>query len=251
MSGGGALETSFEAWDAAWLAGEPVPLPQPAKPAGINHPQIHALKHAAEQLRAARHWSHVDPDVAAAHREAVDALAAELAHHTGNPENAGPGEDQPAGHPWEGGAGTLTVIGNLAAGVRLGRTSAGTAVANFTIASTPRAYDPQTGQWKDGETRFVRCTIWGEAAENAASLAKGTRVIATGKLTTRTYQAKDGRTRTTVELDVHEIGPSLRHATATVTPTRRGRSGGPARARQDPSSPQAPGTQTPEREGRR
>jgi single-strand DNA-binding protein len=217
VSGGEAIERP--AWDASWLAGEPIPVPEPEEPAGINHPQIHALQQAAEQLRATRHWSHVDPDVAAAHREAVDALAAELAHHTHILEPRDDEPDRPAGHPTGAGEGTVTVIGNLTAAPRLTRTKAGTPVANLTIATRPRAHDPQTGEWKDGT--FVRCTLWREAAENAAaSLAKGTRVIATGTLTTRPYQAKDGQTRTSSELDVHELGTSIRFATARVA--RRG-----------------------------
>lgn len=229
---------SPEAWDAAWLAGEPVTLPEPTKLAPVAHPQIHALQHAAEQLRAARHWSHVDPDVAAAHREAVAALAAELAYHTEN-------ETTPPMHPEEAadaGGTTTTVVGNLTADIRLERSPAGTPVANFTIASTPRAYDHQAGEWKDGETSFIHCTLWREAAQNAQHLPKGTRVIATGTLTTRTYQAKDGQQRTRVELDVEELGASTRFAT--VRAIRRHSRRDPARARRHRLA--APGIQAPD-----
>lgn len=210
----------LEAWDAAWLAGEPVPLPEPDEPSGINHPQVHALQNALEQLRSARYWSQTDPGVQDACRAAAAAIADELTHHADTPDQ---GHEPPITQDTAPavGEGTVTVIGNLTAAPRLDRTPAGIPVANFTIASTPRSHDPQTGEWKDGETTFVRCTLWREAAENAAaSLAKGTRVIATGTLTTRSYRAKDGQTRTSVELDVHELGASLRFATASVA--RRG-----------------------------
>lgn len=129
----------------------------------------------------------------------------------------------------------MTVTGNLTAAPRLDRTPAGTPVANFTIASTPRVYDRQAGAWKDGETVFVRCTLWREAAVNAASLAKGTRVIATGTLTERTYQAKDGQARTSQELDADELGASVRFSPVSVT--RR-----PGRRDQDPTQTTDEGT---------
>lgn len=111
----------------------------------------------------------------------------------------------------------ITIIGNLTADPELKFTNSGAAWATFTIASTPRIYDKTTGDWKDGETLFLRATLWRDAAENLAeSLTKGTRVIATGKLKARSYE-KDGEKRTVTELEVDEIGPSLRYATATVT----------------------------------
>lgn len=115
-----------------------------------------------------------------------------------------------------------TVIGNLTADPELRFTASGAAVANFTIASTPRTFDKSTNEWKDGEALFLRCAIWRDAAENAVeSLTKGARVIVHGKLKQRSWE-KDGEKRTSVELDVDEIGPSLRYATAKVTRTPRG-----------------------------
>lgn len=112
----------------------------------------------------------------------------------------------------------ITVIGNLTADPELRFTPSGAAVANFTIASTPRTFDKTTNEWKDGETLFMRCSLWRVAAENAAeSLVKGARVIAQGRLTQRSYDTAEGEKRTVVELQVEEIGPSLRNATAVVT----------------------------------
>ncbi|WP_022872724.1 single-stranded DNA-binding protein [Nesterenkonia alba] len=119
----------------------------------------------------------------------------------------------------------ITVVGNLTADPELRFTPSGAAVSNFVIASTPRYFDRQANEFKDGETLFVRCSLWREAAENAAeSLTKGTRVIAQGRLKARSFQDKEGNNRTSWELDVDEIGPSLRFATAQVN--RQGRSGG-------------------------
>lgn len=119
----------------------------------------------------------------------------------------------------------ITVVGNLTADPELRFTPSGAAVANFTIASTPRTFDRQSGEWKDGEALFLRCSIWREAAENVAeSLTKGQRVIAQGRLKARSYETKEGERRTSMELDVDEIGPSLRFATASVN--RNQRSGG-------------------------
>ncbi|MDQ0867449.1 single-stranded DNA-binding protein [Arthrobacter globiformis] len=113
---------------------------------------------------------------------------------------------------------TITVTGNLTADPQLHHTAAGAAVANFTIASTPRTYDTQTGEWKDGDTLFLRATVWREAAENAAaSLAKGSRVVATGVLKSRTYETTAGEKRTVIELEVEEIGLSLRYIAATAS----------------------------------
>ncbi|WP_259180094.1 single-stranded DNA-binding protein [Mycetocola sp. BIGb0189] len=112
----------------------------------------------------------------------------------------------------------LHIIGNLTSDLELAYTSSGLAVANFTIASTPRVRDRQTNQMKDGEPLFMRCSMWREQAEQAAaSLTKGARVIAVGRLTQRSYETKEGEKRTAVELQVDDIGPSLRWATAQVS----------------------------------
>src|SRR4051812_48016586 len=117
---------------------------------------------------------------------------------------------------------TITVIGNLTNDPELRFTPSGSAVANFTIASTPRTFDRQSNEWKDGETLFLRASVWREAAENVAeTLTKGTRVIVQGRLKSRSYETKEGEKRTVIELEVDEIGPSLRYASAKVTRTQR------------------------------
>lgn len=117
---------------------------------------------------------------------------------------------------------TITVIGNLTADPELRFTPSGSAVANFTIASTPRTFDRQSNEWKDGETLFLRASVWRESAENVAeSLTKGTRVIVSGRLKSRTYDTKEGEKRTVMELEVDEIGPSLRYANAKINRTQR------------------------------
>ncbi|GGB23119.1 single-stranded DNA-binding protein [Flexivirga endophytica] len=118
----------------------------------------------------------------------------------------------------------ITVIGNLTQDPELRFTPSGAAVANFTVASTPRYMDRQTNEWKDGETLFMRCSVWREAAENVAeSLTRGARVIVSGRLKSRSWDDKEtGQKRTTMELDVDEVGPSLRYATAKVNKTQRG-----------------------------
>ena len=117
---------------------------------------------------------------------------------------------------------TLTIVGNLTADPELRFTPAGHAVADFTVASTPRNYDRQVGQWRDGEPLFLRCTAWRQLAEHTAeSLTKGTRVIVTGRLRQRSFELTEGVTRTVTELDVEELGPSLRYSTARVTKTTR------------------------------
>lgn len=124
---------------------------------------------------------------------------------------------------------TITVIGNLTGDPELRFTPSGSAVANFTVASTPRTFDRQSNEWKDGETLFLRASIWREAAENVAeSLTKGMRVIVSGRLKSRTYDTKEGEKRTVMELEVDEIGPSLRYANAKVNRTQRsgGQGGG-------------------------
>lgn len=116
----------------------------------------------------------------------------------------------------------ITVIGNLTSDPELRFTPSGVPVANFTIASTPRTYDRQTNQWKDGEGLFLRCSLWKDAAENVANtLTKGTRVIAQGRLIQRNYETRNGEKRTSLELHIDEIGPSLRYATAKITRTGR------------------------------
>jgi single-strand DNA-binding protein len=116
----------------------------------------------------------------------------------------------------------ITVIGNLTGDPELRFTPSGSAVANFTIASTPRTFDRQSNDWKDGETLFLRASVWREAAENVAeTLTKGMRVIAQGRLKSRSYETKEGEKRTVIELEVDEIGPSLRYASAKVTRTQR------------------------------
>ena len=115
---------------------------------------------------------------------------------------------------------TVTVVGNLTADPDLRFTASGVAVAAFTVASTPRVFDRPSGEWKDGDTLFLRCTLWRQPAENTAeTLTKGARVIVTGRLKQRTYDTRDGEKRTVTEIDVDDIGPSLRYATATVTRT--------------------------------
>ena len=129
----------------------------------------------------------------------------------------------------------ITVVGNLTGDPELRFTPTGAAVANFTVASTPRTFDRSTNEFKDGETLFMRCSVWREAAENVAeTLQKGMRVIAQGRLQQRSYQAQDGTNRTVVEMQVDELGPSLRYATAEVH--RISRQGGPVYG--NPSSPQ-------------
>ena len=120
----------------------------------------------------------------------------------------------------------ITVVGNLTADPELRFTPAGKAVANFTIASTPRQYDKNSNEWKDGEALFLRCAIWRQAAENVAeSLQRGMRVIAQGRLKQRSFETREGEKRTVIELDVDEIGPALSYATAKVNRVQRGSSG--------------------------
>ena len=122
---------------------------------------------------------------------------------------------------------TITVVGNLTADPELRFTPSGAAVANFTVASTPRILDRQSNEWKDGEALFLRCSIWREAAENVAeSLTRGSRVIVTGRLKQRSFETKEGEKRTVMEVEVDEIGPSLRYATAKVNKASRGGGGG-------------------------
>ncbi|WIB26497.1 single-stranded DNA-binding protein [Curtobacterium sp. MCSS17_015] len=124
----------------------------------------------------------------------------------------------------------ITVVGNLTADPELRYTQNGLAVANFTIASTPRTFDRQANEWKDGDALFLRASVWREFAEHVAgSLTKGSRVIAQGRLRQRSYQDREGQQRTSIELEVDEIGPSLRYATAQITRAPGGSGGGGGR----------------------
>ncbi|MBI1758077.1 MAG: single-stranded DNA-binding protein [Actinobacteria bacterium] len=121
----------------------------------------------------------------------------------------------------------ITVVGNLTADPELRFTPSGAAVASFTVASTPRMFDKQSNEWKDGEALFLRCNIWRQAAENVAeSLTRGSRVIVSGRLKQRSYETREGEKRTVIECEVDEVGPSLRYATAKVNKTSRGSGGG-------------------------
>ena len=120
---------------------------------------------------------------------------------------------------------TMTLVGNLTDDPEVRFTSTGTAVANFTIASSARVFDKDSGQWRDGEALFLRCTVWQQSAEHLAdSLTKGTRIIVVGRLRQRSFETRDGEKRTSVELQVDEIGVSLRYAVAKVTKTARSNS---------------------------
>ena len=121
----------------------------------------------------------------------------------------------------------ITVVGNLTDDPELRFTASGAAVANFTVASTPRFFDKNTNDWKDGDALFLRCSIWRQAAENVAeTLTKGARVIVQGRLKQRSYETREGEKRTVYELDVDEVGPSLKYATAKVAKVTRGGGGG-------------------------
>ncbi len=121
----------------------------------------------------------------------------------------------------------ITVVGNLVDDPELRFTPSGAAVANFRIASTPRTLDKQTNEWKDGDALFLSCSVWRQAAENVAeSLQKGMRVVVQGRLKQRQYETREGEKRTVVELDVDEVGPSLKYATAKVSRTTRQGGGG-------------------------
>ncbi|MFW6599006.1 single-stranded DNA-binding protein [Propionibacteriaceae bacterium Y2011] len=121
----------------------------------------------------------------------------------------------------------ITLVGNLTADPELRFTPSGAAVANFTVASTPRTFDRQANEWRDGEAMFLNCAVWRQAAENVAeSLQKGMRVIVQGRLKSRSFETREGEKRTVFEVDVDEIGPALRYATAKVTKTSGGGGGG-------------------------
>jgi single-strand DNA-binding protein len=113
---------------------------------------------------------------------------------------------------------TITLVGNLTADPELRFTPSGAAVANFTVASTPRTFDRQTNEWRDGDAMFINCAVWRQAAENVAeSLQKGMRVIVQGRLKSRSYETREGERRTVFEIDVDEIGPALKYATAKIS----------------------------------
>ncbi len=132
---------------------------------------------------------------------------------------------------------TITVIGNLTDDPELRFTPSGAAVAKFRVASTPRYLDKATNEWKDGQALFLSCTVWRQAAENVAeSLTRGARVIVSGRLKQRTYETRDGEKRTVIELEVDEVGPSLRNATAKVQKLQRGQSSGGFGASQGPGA---------------
>ncbi|HEX5861414.1 MAG TPA: single-stranded DNA-binding protein [Nocardioides sp.] len=121
----------------------------------------------------------------------------------------------------------ITVVGNLVDDPELRFTPSGAAVANFRIASTPRTFDRQTNEWKDGDALFLTCSVWRQAAENVAeSLQKGMRVVVQGRLKSRQFETREGEKRTVFEIDVDEVGPSLKYATAKVTRTQRSGGGG-------------------------
>jgi single-strand DNA-binding protein len=122
---------------------------------------------------------------------------------------------------------TITIIGNLVDDPDLRFTPSGAAVANFRIASTPRTFDKQSNEWKDGDALFLSCSVWRQAAENVAeSLQKGMRVVVQGRLKARSYETREGEKRTVFEIEVEEVGPSLKFATAKVTRATRGGGGG-------------------------
>ena len=143
----------------------------------------------------------------------------------------------------------ITIVGNLTADPELRFTPSGAAVANFTVASTPRTFDRQANEWKDGDTLFMRCSVWRDAAENVAeSLHRGTRVIVQGRLKSRSYETKEGEKRTVVEMDVDEVGPSLRYASAKVTKAERSSPQQQQDQRQQMGDPWATGGQ-PQQQG--
>ncbi|WP_167131945.1 single-stranded DNA-binding protein [Paramicrobacterium chengjingii] len=128
----------------------------------------------------------------------------------------------------------VTIVGNLTADPELRYTQAGKAVANFTVASTPKFFDKQSNQWKDGEALFMRCAVWAEFAEHVSgSLTKGARVIVQGTLQQRSFETREGEKRTAIELKVEALGPDLRYATAQVTRAQSNRQGAPQTAQAD------------------
>jgi len=140
----------------------------------------------------------------------------------------------------------ITVVGNLVDDPELRFTPSGAAVANFRIASTPRTFDKQTNEWKDGDALFLSCSVWRQAAENVAeSLQKGMRVVVQGRLKSRQYETREGEKRTVFEIDVEEVGPSLKYATAKVTRATRSGGGGGGYGGGQPSGGQSSGGDDP------
>lgn len=143
---------------------------------------------------------------------------------------------------------TLTLVGNTTADVELRFTQSGAAVASFTVASTPRSFDKASGEWKDGEALFLRCTAWRQLAEHCAEvLMRGTRVIVVGRLVQRSFETKEGEKRTVIELQVEEVGPSLKYATAKVSKAERSGPSQDSAPASDPwgSAPQSAGASEP------
>ena len=140
----------------------------------------------------------------------------------------------------------ITLVGNLTADPELRFTPSGAPVANFTVASTPRTFDRATSEWKDGDAMFINCSVWRQAAENAAeTLTKGMRVIVQGNLKSRTYETREGERRTVFEIEVDEVGPSLRYATAKVNRTNGGGGRNDSNARPHGQAAQGGGHQQP------
>lgn len=143
---------------------------------------------------------------------------------------------------------TITVVGNLTNDPELRFTPSGAAVASFTVASTPRTFDRASNEWKDGDTLFLRCSVWRQYAENVAeSLTRGSRVIVVGRLKQRSYETREGEKRTVIEMDVDDVGPALRNATAKITKAQRGgggygEGGGSAAPAEDPWASGSGGT---------
>lgn len=143
----------------------------------------------------------------------------------------------------------ITVVGNLTADPELRFTDGGHAVANFTVASTPRTFDKASGEWRDGDALFMRCNLWRKPGENAAeTLARGMRVLAVGRLRQRSFETREGEKRTVVELEVDEVGPSLRYATAKVTKASSYGSEPPADRARDRAPVDDPWAASPEEE---
>lgn len=139
----------------------------------------------------------------------------------------------------------VTLVGNLTADPEIKWTQSGACVVNFTVASTPRFFDKQAGEWRDGEALFMRCTAWRQLAEHVAeSLTKGARVITQGRLRQRSFETKEGEKRTVVEMEADEVGPALRYATAKVTKAQRSAGGAAASAQHDPWAAPAPAAGT-------
>ena len=140
----------------------------------------------------------------------------------------------------------ITITGNLAEDPTLRFTPSGAAVTNFRVLSTPRKFNKAKNEWEDGETLAMSCSVWRDQAENVAeSLQRGTAVIVTGKLKSRSYETKEGEKRTVLEMEVDEVGPSLRKATAKVTKAQRGGSGGFGQQQADPWASQTPSAEAP------